>query len=110
MGDAEILKWKEAPDELRSELVRMLKQALWWEAFRLLGQHHNVRVPEDFYLPVVPEKAFEVRDSFFRLIAAVNYSRTPCPYCGEPLRSPLAQQCFTCGADWHPKTSATVQS
>lgn len=27
--------------------------------------------------------------------------KTPCPQCGEPLRSPLAKQCFSCGADWH---------
>lgn len=25
----------------------------------------------------------------------------PCPHCGKPLRSNLAQQCFECGADWH---------
>jgi hypothetical protein len=25
----------------------------------------------------------------------------PCPECGEPLRSPQARQCFSCGADWH---------
>lgn len=25
----------------------------------------------------------------------------PCPYCGRPLRTALAQQCFECGADWH---------
>jgi hypothetical protein len=109
MGDAEILEWKEAPDELRSELVRSLKRERRWEAFRLLGQHRNVRVPKDFYLTVVPEKALEARDSFFRLIAAVNYSRTPCPYCGEPLRSPLARQCFTCGADWHSTINATAK-
>ena len=26
---------------------------------------------------------------------------TPCPYCGKPLRTPLAQQCFECHKDWH---------
>ena len=25
----------------------------------------------------------------------------PCPYCGKPLRTDLARQCFECGADWH---------
>jgi len=25
----------------------------------------------------------------------------PCPKCGKPLRSNLAQQCFECGAKWH---------
>ncbi len=27
--------------------------------------------------------------------------KTPCPKCGEPLRTALAKQCFSCGADWH---------
>lgn len=25
----------------------------------------------------------------------------PCPYCGRPLRTVLAKQCFECGTDWH---------
>jgi len=25
----------------------------------------------------------------------------PCPYCGQPLKSALAKQCFQCGLDWH---------
>ncbi len=25
----------------------------------------------------------------------------PCPHCGEPLRTPLAKQCLSCGMDWH---------
>jgi hypothetical protein len=25
----------------------------------------------------------------------------PCPHCGRPLRTPRAQQCFFCKADWH---------
>jgi hypothetical protein len=27
----------------------------------------------------------------------------PCPECGMELRTPSAQQCFRCGADWHPR-------
>jgi hypothetical protein len=25
----------------------------------------------------------------------------PCPYCGEPLRTPKAKQCRFCKMDWH---------
>lgn len=25
----------------------------------------------------------------------------PCPYCGQPLRTNLAKQCFHCGRSWH---------
>jgi hypothetical protein len=25
----------------------------------------------------------------------------PCPYCGKPLRSAKARQCFECRMDWH---------
>jgi len=25
----------------------------------------------------------------------------PCPYCGQPLRTPKAKQCFECHMDWH---------
>ena len=28
-------------------------------------------------------------------------ARPPCHYCGRPLRSLLARQCFECGWDWH---------
>jgi hypothetical protein len=30
-----------------------------------------------------------------------RHKPTPCPYCGEPLRSSLAKQCRHCRRDWH---------
>ena len=38
--------------------------------------------------------------SFFGLERARRSSATPCPYCGEPLRTARAKQCFICGMDW----------
>jgi hypothetical protein len=29
------------------------------------------------------------------------FGTSPCPYCGEPLRSSDAKQCRACGRDWH---------
>lgn len=29
----------------------------------------------------------------------------PCPYCGQPLRTPLAKQCRFCQRDWHDEDS-----
>ncbi len=31
----------------------------------------------------------------------VPESTLPCPYCGYPLNTPLAKQCFFCQMDWH---------
>lgn len=30
-----------------------------------------------------------------------NPARSTCPYCGSPLRTDRAEQCFRCGMDWH---------
>jgi hypothetical protein len=36
-----------------------------------------------------------------RELAKPSPSRPPCPYCGKPLRTPLARQCQHCLMDWH---------
>jgi len=38
-------------------------------------------------------------DLIYRLVA--RRSDEPCPFCGEPLRTPRARQCGYCRMDWH---------
>jgi hypothetical protein len=33
--------------------------------------------------------------------SAKTRTGTACPYCGRPLRTERAKQCFECGTDWH---------
>ncbi|HEU4338650.1 MAG TPA: hypothetical protein VFS19_01160 [Planctomycetota bacterium] len=35
------------------------------------------------------------------MLPPVQWPGPPCVYCGEPLRTKLAKQCFECGTDWH---------
>lgn len=35
------------------------------------------------------------------ILPPVQWPGPPCVYCGEPLRTKLAKQCFECGMDWH---------
>jgi hypothetical protein len=39
-----------------------------------------------------------------RVVTSQSVFGPPCPNCGEPLRTFVAQQCFKCGADWHIST------
>jgi hypothetical protein len=36
-----------------------------------------------------------------RRLGCLAALETPCPYCGEPLRTPRAKQCRHCRRDWH---------
>ena len=45
----------------------------------------------------------EVREVYFNIAAFFGKKQpgSPCPYCGEALRTQLAKQCRHCGMDWH---------
>ena len=47
----------------------------------------------------------EAKDRFEHILEAGGLAHKwvgrPCPFCGEALRTDLAQQCFECGKDWH---------
>jgi hypothetical protein len=99
-----------------------------WPARGLLCPHCNMRIPQFAELPEVDEHRVcqLIRES--RHIMAITELRaatgcpvqwaqlwvehrgrpqpdrskpTPCPYCGQPLRSSLAKQCRHCRRDWH---------
>lgn len=82
----EIQKWQVAPPPVRARLIELLNQGQNRAAFDLLRKHRNLG-------------EYEARVAIRQLAAAIEY--TPCPRCGQPLRTPKAQQCFECGADWH---------
>src|SRR5579883_2432066 len=39
-----------------------------------------------------------------------KWQTIPCPYCGKPLRTPLAKQCRFCLRDWHDPHNVTLLS
>jgi hypothetical protein len=89
MSDAaanQVKKWQDAPAHIREQLVELLKGGHSQEAVKLLREHRSI----------------DVRDAHIairRLYDAMSFA--PCPKCGEQLRTPSAQQCFKCGANWH---------
>ena len=51
------------------------------------------------------ERVIDFDTSFFGLERVRRSSATPCPYCGQVLRTAKAKQCFTCGMDWRDPTN-----
>ena len=41
-----------------------------------------------------------------KLAGAEKDPGSPCPYCGQLLRTPRAKQCRACGMDWHDADNA----
>ncbi len=62
----------------------------WNSPLLMVAMQENLAIPE-----TIIKHVGEIREAFRRL------SPKPCPYCGFPLRSEKAKQCFQCGADWH---------
>lgn len=66
----------------------------WYEDWldASLGPPESRKPFEPMFLPgayIVPERPWQPPP------------KVPCPKCGQPLRTPLAKQCFHCGANWH---------
>jgi hypothetical protein len=73
------------PPALEAELLGLIGKCRWLEAIR--------RLREAMGLPVLACKEWVVEHA--------PSKPNPCPYCGKPLRTERASQCFECGADWH---------
>jgi hypothetical protein len=64
------------------------------------GRHGDV--PFDILTVQFPSGALQ--EIYFDISAFFGREKAPgppCPYCGEPLRTPRARQCRFCGRDWH---------
>jgi hypothetical protein len=87
----EVKRWVDTPESLRGQLVRLIddprpEARQYMEAINVYRAYHGVSQVEAKHAIVCLDKS----------LAPV----TPCPSCGKPLRTALAQQCLECGADW----------
>jgi hypothetical protein len=65
----------------------------------MLGGHAPIYGPHLFIYGFI-----DLARAPFRRSPTVSSPGPPCPECGERLATPMARQCFHCGADWHQKT------
>jgi len=84
---ADVINWGNTPDELPSRLADLIKRGQTISAINVYREHHHIGLT-DAHLAIV------------RLTECTKVG-PPCPECGKPLRTALAQQCLECGADWH---------
>lgn len=73
--------------QLEAELRQLIADRTYMEAIKRLRDASGLSISDS--------KAWVMRDVHF------ERSQTPCPYCSQPLRSKLAEQCLECGMDWH---------
>ena len=69
-------------DRLDRELLLYYVKCLGWDL-----------AEPSFWTSVAPAVTLRERPDW--------HAVTPCPQCGQPLRTPRAKQCLRCGADWH---------
>lgn len=81
------------PPDLEAELLALMRQGRTVEAIKRLREATNTSLMES--KEWVDERLLTLNPQ------PVRYSGKPCPFCGKPLRTNLAKQCFECGKDWH---------
>jgi hypothetical protein len=84
--------WSATPDAMRERIIELVRQGKSIEAIKEYKDFHGIQV-NDAKMTVV---------ELHRLFVWPG-PPTPCPHCGEALRTPVAQQCLSCSADWHPR-------
>ncbi len=94
----DVRKWSDMALTDREEVCKLLSLGQNVSAIRFYRQASGLNLAEakeaiETLLAYDPPKP---------LVAKIK----PCPYCGEPLRTALAQQCFACGQDWHAKPAS----
>ncbi|MEN6493168.1 MAG: hypothetical protein ABFD16_02645 [Thermoguttaceae bacterium] len=91
----DVPRWSELPERDREEVWKLLSLGQNVQATRYYRQASGLNLAE-------AKDAIELLLTYSPPKPVIPETK-PCPYCGEPLRTLLAQQCFACGADWHVK-------
>ena len=96
-SQGQIFEWNhEDPDE-RNIIDMTFSELLMREIRELEIRKDQKMRGEDKRPPQIPR---QLQSEYQKAIEG----NKPCPFCGKPLRTNQAQQCFLCGADWHRKT------
>ncbi len=91
--------WDDTPESLREQLVELVKT----------NDVLEIQTAINLYRGCHGTTYGEAKMAVNCLIAAL-VPVVPCPSCGMPLRTQLAQQCLECGADWHTQQPPATRS
>lgn len=91
---SDVKHWQDTPEFVQAQLVELIDAGDLFSAMQTYKQQHQITFAD--------AKAAMVCLHYARK------RRVPCPYCGKPLRSPLAEQCVECGVDWHKRPNQSA--
>jgi hypothetical protein len=84
--------WRKTPEPIRARLREQVQRGDWVCAINDYQQYHST--------------SFADAGAMMQLLwqsVDPGPPKPDCPKCGKVLRTAIAQQCFNCGADWHPR-------